>query len=745
MRKHLLITLSLVFFCLPFVQARHIVGGEMTYECLGVDSLQPGNHRYIFTMKVYRDCSCVNCAGFDSAPGEFTDATVTIFKDSVNAPYDILILDAPSITDIEPDTDNPCLIIPPNICIEEGIYTFELSLPVIDSSYFIVYQRCCRNVTISNIFDPDDTGATYFTELTPEAQAACNNSPVFNTYPPTVICVNEQLIYDASATDPDGDQLIYELCAPLKGGSDFNVAPNPDLPPPYDPVDFVVPTYSPTNPMGGTPPVSINPATGLITGVPNVQGQFVVGICVREFRNGQQIGELRRDFQFNVTYCEPAVTAQINGVDAGGDFFYLSCGDTSISFVNESFLEDFITDYRWELYLPNGDTSIFTEKNLTYDFPGPGLYTGQMIVNPGASDCSDTAGIEVRIVPELTADFAFEYDTCVAGPVQFLDRSDTSGINLTVWNWDFGDGALSEERSPVYPYQEPGIYDVSLQIQDTFGCEAQTEKTIVWLPAPPILVVAPNRFVGCPPVDVSFENLSSPIDDNYSVRWEFGEGGKSEAISPDYRYPEPGSYSVSLSVTSPLGCSIDTLFQDWITVYEPPIADFSFSPDFGTNFEPEIQFFDRSSEDVTAWRWNFDGFAQSFEQDPLYAFPDTGLMQVELLVGNNFFCYDTIYKQVDIVPQIRYFLPNAFTPNEDGLNELFLGKGFFRGLRNFRMTVWTRWGDLVFETDDPTEGWNGRYNNAGALLPPGVYVYQIRYEGPRGRPYEKEGFATLVR
>jgi len=301
------------------LSAYHIIGGEIYYQCLGDDPNNPGSKLYLITMKVYRDCQGGG-QDFDSLPGT-EPGTVTVYKGTSPTPFiETFVIPAPVVTVIPPDSGNPCVIVPANVCVEEGIYTWEMSLPEAMESYTLVYQRCCRNSTISNILDAFENGATYTIDISPTAQAECNSSPIFNEFPPVVICVDEPLSVDQSATDPEGDQLIYSFCAPLKGGGLYGnnyefdgLYPNPDAPPPYDEVDFVLSNYSALNPMAGDPLVTIDPLTGIITGTPNVQGQFVVGICVSEFRNGELLSVLQRDFQFNVTYCEPTVVGELEG------------------------------------------------------------------------------------------------------------------------------------------------------------------------------------------------------------------------------------------------------------------------------------------------------------------------------------------------------------------------------------------------------------------------------------------------
>ena len=736
-------------------KAAHIIGGNITYHCIG-------NNQYEFTMKIYRDCNGGG-ALFDSQPGAFTDATVTIYKDGENFPFgSTLTLGAPVITTIAPDVSNPCLIIPDDVCVEEGIYTFTLTLPYSNKGYHVIYQRCCRNNSITNIINPGETGATYSVEVKPEAMSAnggcVNDSPSFNNFPPIIICANEPINFDHSATDVDGDQLVYKFCSPKKGGgiqgtagtsgqaTDANgVAPDPDTPPPHQNVDFVSSTYTPLKPMAGDPQVSINPTTGLITGVPTTLGQFVVGVCVEEYRNGQLLSVVSRDFQFNVENCEPTVFAKIQSDETIGNNEYVinSCGNDVITFIDQSFDQQYINTYDWSFDLGNGNVFEANTTNTTVAFPGLGTYEGQLILNKG-SMCDDTATIHVNIYPEINADFSFTYDTCVAGPVSFTNLSVSGSGNITDNLWSFGDGNTGTEENPDYLYAAPGDIPVNLLVTDINGCMDDTTQIISWYPVPPVLIIEPSTFQGCNPQYVFFNNLSTPIDETYDILWDFGDGGTSTEISPSYVYENPGLYDVSITVTSPIGCTISDFFPNWITVEESPVANFTYTPNEPTNFHPEVDFTDHSI-DAAQWSWDFSGVGNSYETNPTYSFPDTGLQEVILVVTHPSGCTDTMIQYIDIVPKVAYFLPNAFTPNNDALNDLFYGKGFFMGMRNFNMTIWNRWGELVFETGNPDEGWNGTKQNDGKESPNGVYVVVVSYTGPRGEKVMIKGFATLVK
>ena len=716
----------------------------MTYVCLGEDPNEPGSNLYEVTMIVYRDCFG-NGADFDSTPGPDNPlASVTIYKGTSDVPYIWTIyLGAPIITEIDPSFgNNPCLIIPPNVCAEQGIYTFEVSLPITDENYQIVYQRCCRNESITNI-ETGFVGSTYSVTITPKAQSECNNSPVFNSFPPPVICVNRAINFDHSAFDAEGDQIVYEFCSPLLGGEASVVAPNPEPPPPYEEVEFVLPFYTPLNPLGVSTDVAIDPVTGMITGTPTIQGRFVVGVCVQEFRNGELLSVIQRDFQFNVSHCEPLVNADPGGILIAGNHEFYSCVDSTINFFDQSTGQQYIEDYYWEFDLESSNSVSFTDKDVTVTFPGPGIYNGMLILNRG-DFCTDTADIKVTIAPPVTADFTSSYDTCVAGPVEFIDKSIPGGYEIVDWLWDFDDGNITMQTNPTHQFEAPGLRNIKLIITDEFGCRDTAYQEVDWFPVPPLIIVEPSSFVGCPPLPVLFENLSSPIDSTYEIVWDFGDGGFSSEISPNYTFEKPGLFDIKLEITSPIGCYTSSTFEDWIFIDSTLVADFTYAPDLITSYDPRVNFTDNSLS-AASWNWTFDDYGTSIAQNPSFVFPDTGLMEVELVVTHFYGCKDTILKIVDVQPEVKFFLPNAFTPNQDAKNEQFKPKGQFYGIRDYEMKILNRWGEIIFQANDPAEGWNGRVNNTGKICQSGVYVYMVTFTGPRGEKSEYKGFATLVK
>ena len=751
--KYFLIVIT-IFCCTISIHARHIIGGEVYYDCLGIDS--SGNTpmaTFRITFNMYRDCFGGG-AGFDSP------ASFGIYRGGGNSWTHVQ-------TEMEPVqqianlqiNDDPCVNEPDNVCVEKGTYVFDVTLPVIDESYLIAYQRCCRNNTIVNILQPGETGAVFQVEISPLAQQICNDSPTFNNFPPIVVCAQTPLAFDHAATDNEGHTLVYEFCTPLTSGGTLGSNDNPGDPtacngvtpsavnciPPYDDVFFLPPNFSVNEPLGMGSGTTINAFTGLLTSNPQLIGQHVIGVCVREFLNGQLLSEVRRDFQFNVAQCQILISANVGNdeVIKEQEFLIRSCGEFDVQFENLSEDKAFIDEYLWEFDI-DGDVVTSSEENPLISFPAVGDYFGQLIINPNSTGCRDTALLFVEIRPEIIADFEAVYDTCVAGPVEFTDLSFSGSGIITNWEYDLNQIDTVFQPDHEFTFMEPGNLQVRLRVDDINRCEDDTLITIPYFPIPQDIIIQPNTFVGCLPAPIQFNNLSSPINDAYDILWDFGDGNQDTMISPLHIYSDLGQFSVGLEITSPLGCFTSDFFPFLIQTLESPVADFSFTPDVLDSNNPVISITDESL-DAVSWQYIINDEESFFQPDITFEFRDTGIQKVELIVIHPSGCTDTLTQFIDVLPVSSVFLPNAFSPNGDGKNDIFKPKGNFFGVEDYTLTIFNRWGHKVFETSEPDIGWNGKVKNVGRDSPLGVYVYKLSYIGPRNRIVEEEGFATIVR
>jgi len=752
----LFLLIILIAFDPSWLNAKHIIGGEVTYVCTHTDGFVGGVAKFDFKTVIYRDV--FGETNFDN-PARFG-----IFRQVPGHPDQWTCIDSFDITFINRQyidlTKDPCVKPPPNVLADKAEYHFSRTLRILPSeSYIIAYQRCCRNYTINNIEYADRTGAAFMVEISPISQISGNSSPVFKDFPPAVICAGIDFNFDHSATDAEGDSLVYSYFNPFHAGGRRGDPSLPGSPlacdgvtpsvtnctPPFALIQFADP-YSYHTPLGGAPIVTINRYTGIIKGVPNVLGQFAVGVKVEEYRNGVLIGTLYRDFQFNVTVCEPIVFAEIEYDEMIGFKKYLVnfCGTKTAELINASEERASIFSSRWAVNI-DGTMVNYDTWNAKVEFPHFGTYKAKLYLNE-KTNCADSADITINMFPGVEADFSYQYDTCVAGPVSLFDQSVAESEVIKLWQWDVEPNKTYYGRNIQHFYGSPGEKSVLLVIEDSNLCRDTIEKLVSWFPAPALIVVDPSQFTACTPATIKFTNLSVPVDTTYQINWDFGDGYQSHAIHPQHIYSDPGVFSISLEIISPIGCEVRKTFVDWIRIKEGPVADFLFSPENPSVLENDISFFDRSFG-ANAWNWDFGDGSLGFEPSPQHTYPDSGMFFVQLIVTHLNNCQDTMVKPIDIQPLIFYYLPNAFTPNGDGNNDVFVGKGAsdVTDYQSFNLSVWSRWGNLLFESHDPGTGWNGQQNNTGELMPQDVYVYLLKYIDARGKPVTQKGFVTLVR
>ncbi|MCB0547482.1 MAG: gliding motility-associated C-terminal domain-containing protein [Phaeodactylibacter sp.] len=450
---------AIVLLALPFTaRATHIVGGEMNYTCLG-------NNEYEITLTIFRDC-------YNGNPNAWFDnpASIGVFDVQNNLLQEILVPLMNNDT-LNPVLSSECLVVPPNVCVHTTTYRTVINLPPISGGYQLAYQRCCRNQTIVNIIDPLDTGATYGVTISERALEECNSNPKFQQWPPIYICVNEPIAFDQSAIDQDGDSIVYRLCTPLSGATPDDPMPQPPNNPPYAPITWVDPPYNESNMLNGVAggvALAINPQTGLLTGLPNTIGQFVVGICVEEYRNGELISTTRRDFQYNVGQCGQAAAAFTAPE--------IQCGSRSVFFDNQS---QGANDFLWVFNDPGNPGATASSINAVYTFSDTGLYTVLLIAEPGQV-CEDTAVQQVYLQDNtLTAAFDYAFVSCSDTlVVQVTDLSQDSVSEPVEWLWELLPGRItSTDQNPTFNITESGDYTLRLVVTAANGCEQSLETS----------------------------------------------------------------------------------------------------------------------------------------------------------------------------------------------------------------------------------------------------------------------------
>ncbi|HEY0059623.1 MAG TPA: PKD domain-containing protein [Flavisolibacter sp.] len=481
--KKIRLTLFLLLSFSASSFANHITGGEMYYTYQGMTN---GNHNYRVTLKLYRDCAALATLDAQAQVAAYANnGSGIVFTGSIPlTSSNILTLDAATV---------PCISNPPVICYQVGFYEFTVSLPPSAAGYTISYQRCCRIAGIINIFSSSSYGAT-FSAIIPGTNTVptgpVNNSAQFIGEDLVVVCADNPFTYNFGAMDADsGDSLVYSFDAAFTGGGQSqdpnnpngpnSPAPNPPTAPPYTPLDYA-PPFAANQPMG--PQVSINPNTGLVTGIAPDEGIYVVSVYVKEYRNDVLIAYQRKDLQIKVADCFLA-EAVLNPQ-------YITCDGYNLTFSNNS-SSPLIKTYFWTFGDPeSGALDTSTLATPTHTFTDTGVYIVTLITNKG-QECTSTATTIAKVYPGFSPGFTFS-GICNTKPTQFFDTSKTIYGVIDSWRWDFGDPSTSADTShakdTTYTYSQTGPKTVLFTVTNSKGCSATIEKTIDILDRPPLTV-----------------------------------------------------------------------------------------------------------------------------------------------------------------------------------------------------------------------------------------------------------------
>ncbi len=690
--------------------ATHILGGELYYVHQGGDS-------YLFTLKLYRDCgpNNGNGTGFDAQAelGVFDAAGNYLFSEFV--PF-------PGSSPVPVVLNNPCLTAPPGLCVEQAFYSAVLDLPAQPGGYVVSYQRCCRTPIILNLANPGDEGLTCTVGVPDITLTGANSSPAFNGFPPVALCVGQNMVFDHSATDPDGDQLVYELCTPLTGGDPINPLPSPPAGPPYTPVGWAI-GYSQNYQMDANPPLAIDPVSGQLTVTPAQVGSYVVGVRVKEFRNGVQLSEVRRDFRFDAVACAVNISSSIQQQQT-------LCDGLQVDMVNQSVGGN---SYFWDFGDPNtlSDTSSLFAPSYTYG--DTGQFNVMLVVNPGWP-CGDTSYASFQVYLPLEPVFASPPVQCLgAGPVQ-LEAIGNFTVQADVV-WDLGPGAAPAQLTGAVVgagFVQPGEQVVTVTVTEHGCMDAYTDTVVVHPPPVPAFQV---DTMGCLPLEVRFNNQSSAWTP-MSFLWDLGDGGQSTDSVPVHVYTVEGQYDVTLTVMTSTGC-VDTVSltaPSVVMVWDPPVAGLYTGTPVVDVFDPLVTIND-ASVNADTWSYTVDGTTYT-DAAFTHLFSDAGSFEVVQVVTSGLGCRDTSSIRV-IVTGSLFHAPNSFTPDGDGVNDTWMPVVF--GAREYELSIFDRWGTRIFHTFDAQAGWDG------ADVPVGVYTYKVRLAEQGPERYEHIGSITLVR
>ncbi len=366
--------------------------------------------------------------------------------------------------------------------------------------------------------------------------------------------------------------------------------------------------------------------------------------------------------------------------------------------------------------------------SVTQNIPGNYMYS---VTATDANACVIGQNINLTYNPQPTVTATSA--TVCAGNVAILSAS---GANTYLW-------LPSGATGSTFTTTATNSGNITV-IGSAIGCTGQAITNIVVNPLPNISASS-SALSGCIPLCVDLKSSTSSNIVTYN--WTINNAGISGNNMTNHCFQTSGNYSVGLSVTDVNGC-MNSSNPINIIIDAHPVADFNYDPIKPLASADLVSFTDASyAANIVSWNWYFMNNAQytSTLQNPTFTYADAGEYVIALVVKSDKGCSDTILKSILVGEDFGIYMPNSFTPNGDGLNDIFYGKGF--GIKKFEMQIFDRWGEKVFTSTDLNEAWDGTFAAKGGTkqIQEGVYTWRIKLTNVFGKSKELTGHVTLIK
>lgn len=488
-----------------------------------------------------------------------------------------------------------------------------------------------------------------------------------------------------------------------------------------------------------SPDLVIDGATGEINLAASVPGVYTVTNLINI--PGCAVGQFQDDVEI---FDIPSASISGGGTVCLGD----SLPDVQI---------DLIGTGDWTInYLKDGVAAVINTTVNPHIIDGVDGVFGLALVTDNGTGCSDsifnqTAVVAVEPIPVIQpiADIIIcegdqvdvpAFISSVVGTT--YDWLNTNGVNI-------GNGLAGAGDMGSFPGMNgtgnsiTGTFDVTPT--SPFGCIGTTESfSITIIPIPTIDVVV-DYTPQCAPATAVFTN--NDATSSQTSIWSFGDGNTSLSNGPNsHVYFSDDCFDVSLQVTDSIGCTNSVILDDIVCVEPSPTANFLFDPSITDISDTEISF-QNLSEDASSYLWSFgDNGSGSTEENPVYIYPDEPSEYIITLIAtNDLGCSDTAYSKIVVRDILLYYVPNAFTPDNDEFNQSFQPV-FTSGYDPFdyKLQIFDRWGELLFESHNPNIGWDGRFQ--GNYVQDGVYLWRLEFkETMTDIRHKKMGSVTIIR
>ena len=365
----------------------------------------------------------------------------------------------------------------------------------------------------------------------------------------------------------------------------------------------------------------------------------------------------------------------------------------------------------------------------------PGNYTiTQTTSSPGCGQSVDSQVVTIGSLPDL--DFTYDAgDVCSGSQLCFQNQSSNFGALY----WNFGtDNVLINDINPCYIYESSGYYDVTISSTSPDGCDASYTETVQILGPDATISHADSSL--CMPGLITFQ---IPSGEYASLEWNIQLpdtaltilGTNPVDIQFNSTISSPYLSTISVTVTDIFGC---TSVQETEVYLKPGVtAAFDFIIPEDCTLPISIPMNNLSTDGVFS-RWLYNG-VEYYLDEPTITITENN-SQVTLYVVNEAGCEDVAFQSINCEAEI--YVPNSFTPDDDGINDYFSAKG---EVFEFEMWIFDRWGEAVFHSKDINEKWIGNYRGGTYYVPDGVYNWKVEYKGFGGEKKIIMGHVTIVR
>lgn len=757
-------------------KASHIIGGEMTYRWLA------GN-TYEIKLQLYQECASQ------------VDDTVSIgiFNNDNDALYDSVYAIHPTVSSLQYyGPTAPCFSLPV-ICGNIVEYITTITLPSRTGGYYIVWESCCRGQA-QNFNSNGFYGMVFYCQM-PDP-ALHNSSPVFNVtdFPVTLNC-NGLFRFDMSASDIDADSLVYILTDPLAGntGEPVNPVPFPTLPVPLPLPYYTInynPGYSLSNLTGNQfLPLSIERDSGFINAYTEMQGVYAIAIDVIEYRNGVQIGKVRKEIQYTALACTnppPYFYTEANNYAAGSTITVYEEDSVCFNLIAIDNTDSVYIDFDVSMFTGALTTPIYTSAM------GAGTTVASFCWKTICGQGGVTYPLIFRIKDNGCPMSTFIVDTFYINVIdvpigdKLVPVCFNSTGNALICRWEpysfnpaffkqyninrITNDTIVDVLPPVTDIKQSLITDMFAIDTNFVYCYTISSENICGEQSTVSDSICSNDIL--PPPKVSVTSVSVTGKNQIEINWQSVNGASYATTTLLKGYnQQPLFFNQPIPIPTPLDSSysdagVNTMQLSYcykinyldaclassdsgyagcsilLTGNANAVNHLQWNPYYHWQNGVKAYEIYRRTE-VTPYQLiaTVDSLTLSF--DDITQIPEGGIITYYVLAIENSAALNTSKSnELELTPDPLVFIPNAFTPNNDMLNDTWQIKTHF--IRSLQLSIYNRWGNLIYKTYNTSINWNGTLN--GKKLPEGIYYYRLFYEGYNA-PYQfyKEGYVALIK